>query len=145
MIYTLDQLKNMNSSGNSKFGLHFFNLETGVTPEIDTQCGGISGTLDCINKITIDKYAFTGHDVMILTGAHDPYKFGNERCLSDISEPIHICEGVWIASRAIILKGVTIGKYAVVGAGSVVTHDVPPYTVVGGNPAKIIKLIQHEN
>ncbi len=142
MIFTMDQLKNMNAPDSSKFGLHLFNLETGVMPEIDTQCGGLSGTFDCVNKITIEKKVFTGHDIMILTGAHDPNKFGEERYLSNISQPIHICEGAWIASRAIILKGVTIGKYAVVGAGSVVTHDVPPYAVVAGNPAKIIKMIK---
>lgn len=141
MNYTMDQLKNMNSPFGS-YGLHLFNLETGVMPEIDTTCG-IIGTLDCIKQITIEKNVFTGHDIMILTGAHDPYKFDGERQLSDIGEPIHICEGVWIASRAIILKGVTIGKYAVVGAGSIVTHDVPAYAVVAGNPAKIIKIIYH--
>ena len=139
MNFTLDQLKNMNSQDSSKFGLHLFNLGTGTIPEIDTECGGLSGTLDCIQKITIEKAVFTSHDVMILTGGHDPYKFGTERCLSDISEPIHICEGAWIASRAIILKGVTLGKYAVIGAGSVVTCDVPEYELWAGNPAKFIK------
>jgi len=55
------------------------------------------------------------------------------------SAPIVIEDNVWIASRAIILKGVTIGKGAVIAAGAVVTHDVPPYTMVGGVPAKILK------
>ena len=47
----------------------------------------------------------------------------------------------WIGFNAIILKGVTIGEGAIVGAGSVVTNDVPPYTIVAGNPAKIIREI----
>lgn len=55
------------------------------------------------------------------------------------AEPIVIEDDVWIASNAIILKGVHIGKGAVVAAGSVVTKDVAPYTVVAGVPAKIIK------
>lgn len=55
--------------------------------------------------------------------------------------PIRICEGTWIGARSIILKGVTIGAGAVVGMGSVVTRDVPPRTVVGGNPARVIREI----
>ena len=55
------------------------------------------------------------------------------------SAPIIIHDNVWIASRAMILKGVTIGEGAVISAGAVVTKDVPPYTMVGGVPAKVIK------
>lgn len=57
------------------------------------------------------------------------------------SAPVTIKDDVWIGCGSIILKGVTIGEGAVVGAGSVVTKDVPPYTMVGGNPAKAIKRI----
>ncbi|MFN7691728.1 MAG: DapH/DapD/GlmU-related protein, partial [Bacteroidota bacterium] len=55
------------------------------------------------------------------------------------SKPIVIHDKVWISFNAIILKGVTIGEGAVVAAGSVVTKDVAPYTMVAGNPAKFIK------
>ena len=55
------------------------------------------------------------------------------------TRPITIGDDVWIGSRVIILGGVNVGNGAVIGAGSVVTHDVPPYSVVGGNPARIIK------
>lgn len=61
-------------------------------------------------------------------GSPKPYK-----------KPISIGNNVWIASRCIILKGVTIGDGAVVASGAVVTHDVPPYTLVAGNPAKVVK------
>lgn len=54
-------------------------------------------------------------------------------------KPIRICAGSWVGAKSIILKGVTIGEGAVVAAGSVVTKDVEPYTVVAGNPAKFIK------
>ena len=50
-----------------------------------------------------------------------------------------IGDNVWIGDKASILPGVIIGKGSIVGANSVVTKDVPPFTVVGGNPAKIIK------
>jgi len=53
--------------------------------------------------------------------------------------PIKICDNAWIGLNAIILKGVTIGEGAVVGAGSVVTKSVAPWTLVAGNPAKFVK------
>lgn len=48
-------------------------------------------------------------------------------------------DDVWIATNALILSGVTIGRGAIVAAGAVVVKDVPPYAIVGGNPAKILK------
>ena len=52
--------------------------------------------------------------------------------------PIHIGNHVWIGTRATILKGVDIGEGAIIAAGAVVTHDVPPHSIVGGVPAKVI-------
>jgi len=60
------------------------------------------------------------------------------------SKPIKICSHAWIGMNCIILKGVTIGEGAIVGAGSVVTKDVEPWTIVGGNPAKKLKDIPLE-
>lgn len=60
------------------------------------------------------------------------------------SKPIKICSHAWIGMNCIILKGVTIGEGAIVGANSVVTKDVAPWTIVGGNPAVIIKQIPEE-
>ncbi|MBB6127042.1 acyltransferase [Mucilaginibacter lappiensis] len=57
------------------------------------------------------------------------------------SKPIKICSHTWIGMNCIILKGVTIGEGAIVGAGSVVTKDVAPWTIVGGNPARVVKEI----
>lgn len=58
--------------------------------------------------------------------------------------PIVIGDDVWIGGGAIICPGVTIGEGVTVGAGSVVTKNVPPYTIVGGNPAKILKVLSKE-
>jgi len=55
------------------------------------------------------------------------------------SRPIKIEDDVWIGMNVLVLKGVTIGRGAIVAAGSVVTKNVEPWTVVGGNPAKLIK------
>ncbi len=59
-----------------------------------------------------------------------------------ISAPIVIEDYAWISFNVSILKGVKIGEGAIVAAGSVVTKDVPDWTIVGGNPAKVIKYIQ---
>ena len=60
------------------------------------------------------------------------------------TSPVKICDKVWIGFNTIILKGVTIGEGAVVGAGSVVTKNVPPWTIVAGNPARIIREIPED-
>lgn len=59
------------------------------------------------------------------------------------SKPITIENDAWIGMNCIILKGVTIGEGSVIGAGSVVTKDVPPWTVVAGNPARVVKKLPH--
>ena len=56
-----------------------------------------------------------------------------------VSKPIKIGNHVWIGQRATVLKGVTIGDGAVIAAGSIVTRDVPPHSLVGGIPAKVLK------
>jgi acetyltransferase-like isoleucine patch superfamily enzyme len=59
--------------------------------------------------------------------------------LIDIAETIRVEDHVWIGARAVILPGVTIGEGAVVGAGSIVSRNVPPWSIAVGNPAKVIK------
>ena len=61
------------------------------------------------------------------------------------SAPIVIEDRAWIGFNAIILKGVTIGEGSVVAAGAVVTKDVEPYTVVAGNPARVVKRLERAN
>ena len=99
---------------------------------------------DCQEQITIGDDVFFGHDVMLLTGGHDYTKFGNERQITRICKPITIKKGAWIASRVTILGGVTIGEHSVIGAGSVLTKDVPSYELWVGNPAHFIKKIPHK-
>jgi acetyltransferase-like isoleucine patch superfamily enzyme len=60
-----------------------------------------------------------------------------------ITKPIVIEDKVWIGARALIMKGVRIGYGSIVGAGAVVTKDVPPYSIVAGNPAKVVKTIRN--
>jgi acetyltransferase-like isoleucine patch superfamily enzyme len=56
----------------------------------------------------------------------------------DEIKPVRICRGAWLSTNCMVMKGVTVGEGAVVGAGSIVMTDVPPYAVVMGNPARII-------
>lgn len=98
------------------------------------------------NSITIGDNLLTGRYVYISDNAHGQFD------ASDLQKPpVHrklyskgpvvIGNNVWIGESARILAGVSIGDGAVIGANAVVTHDVPPYTLVGGVPAKIIKTI----
>lgn len=75
-----------------------------------------------------------GPEATILTLGHDPQcpEFGNK------GGDVVIGDRAWIAYKAIVLPGVTIGEGAIVGAGAVVTKDVEPYTIVAGNPAKVV-------
>lgn len=88
--------------------------------------------------ITIGDGAFIGHNVVFATINHDLYPCNIRK---NHYAPIKIGNNVWIGSNATILQGVSVGEWAVIAAGAVVTKDVPPYTVVGGIPAKVIRTI----
>lgn len=79
---------------------------------------------------------------------HDLKDFGDPLVRKDwscvTSRPISIQKRAWLGFGVTVLKGVTIGEGAVVGAMSVVTKDVPPYTVVAGNPARVVKSINQD-
>lgn len=88
--------------------------------------------------ITIGDGSLIGHNVVLATINHDLVPSQNRK---NHYLPITIESNVWIGSNAVVLPGVTIGEWAVIAAGSVVTKNVMPYTVVGGTPARIIKQI----
>jgi acetyltransferase-like isoleucine patch superfamily enzyme len=94
-------------------------------------------------EITVGKDAFFGHDCALLTGTHYVEKFGRERQMGfpRSGRDIVIGEGVWLATQVLVLGPVTIGEHAVVAGGSLVREDVPPYTIVAGRPAKVVKTI----
>ncbi|MFZ4854981.1 MAG: acyltransferase [Desulfuromonadaceae bacterium] len=109
-------------------------------------------------KITIGNRVLISHNCNILdndTHPLDPVErhkqfreiitCGQPKQIDLNEEEIIIEDDVLIAANSIILKGVRIGKAAIVGAGSVVTRDVPPYTVVAGNPARIVRQLRKEN
>ena len=89
--------------------------------------------------ITIGNDVFIAPKVNLITINHDS---DPENRSATYGRPIVIEDKVWIGINSTILPGVTVGYGSIVGANSVVTHDVSPYTVVGGNPAKFIKEIR---
>ncbi|WP_072031604.1 DapH/DapD/GlmU-related protein [Anaerovibrio sp. RM50] len=86
--------------------------------------------------ITIEDHVQIAGNVSVLSNNHDPYERQILTC-----KPVVIKEAAWIGAGATILPGVTVGKHSIVGAGSVVTKDVPDYSVVVGNPAKVVKTL----
>ena len=98
---------------------------------------------DCLvqSGTTIGKHVMMGPEVLIFTQNHSHASI--EETLDtqgfEPEEPVTIEDDVWIGARAIILPGVTIGRGSIIGAGAIVTKDVPPYSIAAGNPARVVK------
>jgi acetyltransferase-like isoleucine patch superfamily enzyme len=75
-------------------------------------------------------------NVSLISNNHDLYDRAVLLC-----KPVKVCKGAWIGAGAMIMPGVRVGRYAVVGAGAIVTKDVEDYQVVVGNPARPIKTL----
>ncbi len=134
--------------------IHFECEHASVQIGDNTFIGG--SKLICSKKITI------GNDVLIAWGCtivdHNSHAIQFSLRKNDVLEwmkskkdwkyveqkEIVICDKSWIGFDSIILKGVKVGEGGIVGAGSVVTKDVPPWTIVGGNPARIIREIPED-
>lgn len=109
------------------YGPHQMRVSIGAHSRVSRDC-----CLDGRGSIRIGDNVSISPEVMILTaekGAHDPRFRGRTR-------PVVLEDHVWVGSRATILPGVTLGRGSVVGAGSVVTKDVPPLAIVAGSPAR---------
>ena len=96
--------------------------------------------LDC-NEVRIGHHVMIGPSVQLYTAAHHLQAEARIQGL-EVAKAIVIEDKVWIGGSAILLPGVRIGRNAVVGAGAVVSRDVPPNTVVAGNPARVIREIE---
>lgn len=116
--------------------------------------GGSSKTIIIGNNVYINEYTIVDANLHVEIG--DDTIIGpmvliidSNHCYSNINLPIRlqgseyrpviIKSGVWVGAHSVILPGVTIGEHSVIAANSTVLHDVPPYTLVAGSPAKVIK------
>jgi chloramphenicol O-acetyltransferase type B len=104
------------------------------------------------DKLKIGKFCMFAHNVIVLAGGEhnletvtcyplrDCFQLPNDNNTDSASKgPVIIGNDVWIGAGAIVLSGITISDGAIIGAGSVVTHNVPPYAIVAGNPARIVR------
>jgi putative colanic acid biosynthesis acetyltransferase WcaF len=91
--------------------------------------------IDNIADVTICSHVCVSQDCYLCTGNHDHRR----KSFDLVARPITIETGAWVAASSLLLAGVKVGANAVVAAGSVVTKDVAPATMVGGNPARLIK------
>lgn len=101
-----------------------------------------SCTILDIAEVTVGDDCLFGPNVSIYTAAH-PLTFSQRKANIGTGAPVRIGNGVWIGGNSVILGGVTIGDRAVIGAGSVVTHDIPPDEIWAGNPARFLRTIDN--
>ncbi|MFM7319960.1 MAG: acyltransferase [Armatimonadota bacterium] len=97
--------------------------------------------INCDAAVTIGDRVHIGNDVAIITVGHDIGPHAH-RCGTVTSSPVTIENGCWIAAGAMLLPGVTVGAGSVVAAGAVVAKDVPPDSLVGGVPAKVLRTLE---
>lgn len=107
---------------------------------------GMSGcTVSAHESVVIGNHVLIGSGALITdSDAHSLDMEERRLGISGESKPVVIEDDVFIGARAIVLKGVTIGKGAVIGAGAVVSVDVPPFSVVVGNPARVVRRLSRD-
>lgn len=130
----LDQAgKNINVEQNANFGSGS-GIKIGDNSGIGVSCS-IRGPLIIGNNVMM------GPEVIVITSNHNFSRIDIPMNLQGSlpQKEVVIGDDVWIGTRAIILPGVKIGNGSIIGAGSIVTRDVPDYAIVGGNPARIIR------
>jgi acetyltransferase-like isoleucine patch superfamily enzyme len=127
-------------------------LESANNPEIiiGNNCLIRRGTnITAVNRIQIGNDLLTGTNVLITDNSHGNTDYQSlniptgKRPIISKGETI-IGNNVWLGNNVCVMSGVTIGDCAVVGANSIVTHDIPAYSVACGSPAKIIKTLLHD-
>lgn len=115
-----------------------YNIEAGEKVFFNFNCV----VLD-VMKVSIGSRTLFGPNVQIYTATH-PINFKERAIGLEYAKPITIGEDVWIGGSVIICPGVTIGDRVVIGAGSVVTKDIPADVFAAGNPCRVIRKIDHD-
>ncbi len=121
-------------------------VEIQKNAKVGRRCKISSHTFIC-EGVTIEDFVFIGHSVTFINDAYPRATTGTGDLQTEKDwkvEPTVVRTGASIGSGSTILSNVTIGEQAIVGAGSVVTRDVPPRTIVAGNPARVLRSIDGE-
>jgi UDP-2-acetamido-3-amino-2,3-dideoxy-glucuronate N-acetyltransferase len=137
-IFSFTNLYGCEIGDETKIGT-FVEIQKGV--KIGKRCKISSHTFIC-EGVTLEDEVFVGHNVTFTNDRHPRSTNTNGELQSEadwLCIPTLIKKGASIGSGATLLCGITIGENALIGAGSVVTKDVPPDTVVAGNPARVVK------
>jgi len=115
-------------------------IASGARISLGDNCG-LSEGLKVIGDVHVGNDLMLGPGVVMISYNHEYSDTTKPMRVQGVSmsRPITIGDDVWIGMRAMIMPGVAIGSHSIVAAGSVVTRDVPEWSIVGGNPAKIIK------
>lgn len=136
---------NVFETGNDVTIEDFTFVNNGVGP-VKIGDGAFIGAMNVIiGPVTIGNHVMTAQHV-VMSGLNHGFSdvtvaFRYQPCTT---HPIFIGEGTWIGANSVVTGGVTIGKYCVIAAGSVVTKDVPDYSIAAGNPARVIKQFNHD-
>jgi putative colanic acid biosynthesis acetyltransferase WcaF len=101
----------------------------------DDSCIGHRVDCYCVDRITIGARAVVSQDAFLCTAGHSI----DDLDMALVTAPIRLAEDCWVAARAYVGPGVSVGRAAVLGACAVVTRDVEPLHVVAGNPAKVVR------
>ena len=123
----------------------FFDLGSEGSVEIGKFCSLVGLIISSNGRVVLGDYVFVAHEVVIADGcAATPLEPGRgasqaSHSIENRSSEIVIGDDVWIGARAIILDGAHIGAGSIIGAASVVDFTVPPLSVVGGNPARVVR------
>ena len=122
----------------------FVEIQKGA--RVGSRCKISSHTFIC-EGVTVEDEVFVGHNVTFINDLYPRATKHNGQLQTEADwkcVPTRVKRGASIGSGATLLCGITVGERAVVGAGSVVTRDVPPFAVVAGNPARVIKMLPQE-
>ncbi len=140
-IYSFTNLYGCEIGDETKIGT-FVEIQKGA--RIGRRCKISSHTFIC-EGVTLEDEVFVGHGVTFTNDLFPRATNADGRLQTEADwqcVPTLVKRGASIGSGATLLCGITIGEYALVGAGSVVTRDVPPYAVVAGNPARVLRQLE---
>ncbi len=129
----------------------FFDLGPEGEVTIGDFCTIVGAIISTNGRVSIGDYAFIAHDVILADTAFSVPRdadaarpVGGPHSEPGASRSILLGDNVWIGTRAVLLGGTSVGDGAIIGAGAVVGGEVPPFCIAAGNPARVLKMLDHK-